>query len=727
MSQYKHVRLGLGTIATLLIILVVVAMIGTYSVKYYQSNFRFFKEDVATSFAGITTKNLESLTVEAQIFHPSTQQFNFTFVNAGSTVINITNIKINSPTLTVTAIPSASISTTAQTSVISSNSKSITFKIPGSLIFPGKTYTSAIPYDCLNDPVSVTITTSRGLVIKTQVAPNVGWYDSHWQFRKRITVDYTKVVGNLQYFPFLINTADTDLKNNALASGSDILFTSCNGVTKLNYEIENYTSLTGSVIAWAQVPKLNSTTGNIIYMYYGNNAPGNQQNIAATWDSNYGGVWHFKERASTASSIQKDNIKSTSATGSTITLSTFAIASNANRLLLVAVESSNGTVAANGITFQGQTFTKSISKSNTVNSEIWYLVNPPTGSSDIIVTMSASTNVVVGAYSLYGVDQTTPISASASKSGSDDGSGTESMNINTVNSNSLVINSLAYNNVAALTPNSPQILGWQATQGSSPNLVSSGSSRLNNTMPSTVTMGWTFSPPQNNWPYADTSVEIKPTPNAVLDSTSNQNHLPFFNLVYSDQVPGQMDGSLNFDGSTKYLARTSSLTAMPANNAAQTGSFWFWSSSTGTQDIYSLENSGSSSYLQTGFLSSNLAAWKGSGTGTPLISTSAPPASIWHYFVYTYNATAPITNTLYIDGVQITPTSTSTNIAAPSSLYVAKYSGGQFFSGKIDELRISTITRSANWITTEYNNQASPSTFYTVGPIENYFDMRSSK
>ena len=35
--------------------------------------------------------------------------------------------------------------------------------------------------------------------------------------------------------------------------------------------------------------------------------------------------------------------------------------------------------------------------------------------------------------------------------------------------------------------------------------------------------------------------------------------------------------------------------------------------------------------------------------------------------------------------------------------------------GAVDELRISNIARSVNWILTEYNNQNSPGTFYSVG------------
>ena len=35
--------------------------------------------------------------------------------------------------------------------------------------------------------------------------------------------------------------------------------------------------------------------------------------------------------------------------------------------------------------------------------------------------------------------------------------------------------------------------------------------------------------------------------------------------------------------------------------------------------------------------------------------------------------------------------------------------------GSLDEIRVSNTVRSADWIATEYNNQSSPATFYTLG------------
>ncbi len=40
--------------------------------------------------------------------------------------------------------------------------------------------------------------------------------------------------------------------------------------------------------------------------------------------------------------------------------------------------------------------------------------------------------------------------------------------------------------------------------------------------------------------------------------------------------------------------------------------------------------------------------------------------------------------------------------------------GGQGFTGYVDEVKISSVTRPIDWIRTEYNNQNSPSTFYSI-------------
>jgi hypothetical protein len=42
----------------------------------------------------------------------------------------------------------------------------------------------------------------------------------------------------------------------------------------------------------------------------------------------------------------------------------------------------------------------------------------------------------------------------------------------------------------------------------------------------------------------------------------------------------------------------------------------------------------------------------------------------------------------------------------------------RYWNGMIDEVRLSNVARSADWIATDYANQNAPSTFHTLGAEE---------
>jgi len=105
-------------------------------------------------------------------------------------------------------------------------------------------------------------------------------------------------------FPVLISIIDSDLASDAQDDGDDILFTSSDKKTKLSHEIEAFNGQTGQLIAWVRIPKLFANNDTIIYMYYGNPTASNQQDAVNVWDSNYVGVWHFKETVGGTSAIK---------------------------------------------------------------------------------------------------------------------------------------------------------------------------------------------------------------------------------------------------------------------------------------------------------------------------------------------------------------------------------------------------------------------------------------
>jgi len=124
-----------------------------------------------------------------------------------------------------------------------------------------------------------------------------GWADTRWKYRKNITIDYTKVISDVNNFPVLIDLYDPDLQNEAQASGNDMLFTDSSGYI-LDHEIEQYRRVYNSthahLIAWVKT-NLSSTQDTIISMYYGNPTVSSQESLEGVWDNNYVGIWHLAE------------------------------------------------------------------------------------------------------------------------------------------------------------------------------------------------------------------------------------------------------------------------------------------------------------------------------------------------------------------------------------------------------------------------------------------------
>jgi PKD repeat protein len=121
------------------------------------------------------------------------------------------------------------------------------------------------------------------------------WWNENWNYRKLITIDHTKVSGDLQNFPVLIHSTSSDFTNHAQSDGDDFVFVSVDTLTKYNHEIESYNSASGELTAWVNVTSLSSSTDTVLWLYYGNPTCSSQQNSEGTWDSSYYAVWHLND------------------------------------------------------------------------------------------------------------------------------------------------------------------------------------------------------------------------------------------------------------------------------------------------------------------------------------------------------------------------------------------------------------------------------------------------
>ncbi|MFX0029873.1 MAG: DUF2341 domain-containing protein, partial [Candidatus Hermodarchaeota archaeon] len=95
--------------------------------------------------------------------------------------------------------------------------------------------------------------------------------------------------------------------------------------------------------------------------------------------------------------------------------------------------------------------------------------------------------------------------------------------------------------------------------------------------------------------------------------------------------------------------------------------------------------------------------------------------NIWQYLVVTLNyATRSVK--IYLDGISLilTVENVPTYWTQLANLDDWLWGGNNYYPGtnvlgRFDEIRVSNIERSSNWILTEYNNQFDPNSFYTLG------------
>jgi len=83
-------------------------------------------------------------------------------------------------------------------------------------------------------------------------------YSQKWKHKILIKVDHTKIKGKeaLINFPAKVNITDIMLAKKAHPKGWDFLFTSADGITKLEHKIQHWDNKTGKLIAWVKIPLL---------------------------------------------------------------------------------------------------------------------------------------------------------------------------------------------------------------------------------------------------------------------------------------------------------------------------------------------------------------------------------------------------------------------------------------------------------------------------------------
>jgi len=199
---------------------------------------------------------------------------------------------------------------------------------------------------------------------------------------------------------------------------------------------------------------------------------------------------------------------------------------------------------------------------------------------------------------------------------------------------------------------------------------------------------------------------------SVADSTASGYNGTITGSVVA--VAGKVGGAASFDGSTGYIQDTGFI--MPAS--AGTLECWVYRRDTGNTRVPLYWNGGGDASAPYFSNNSDSTLWANVAPGhNPMKTTNTVAQDTWTHIAFVSGASQGV----YVNGVAATLSDAgggASNFAARTTpLQIGAYGTTQILKwyGYIDEVRISKVIRSASYFLSSYNNQNSPSTFYSIG------------
>ncbi|HVO39284.1 MAG TPA: DUF2341 domain-containing protein, partial [Spirochaetia bacterium] len=186
---------------------------------------------------------------------------------------------------------------------------------------------------------------------------------------------------------------------------------------------------------------------------------------------------------------------------------------------------------------------------------------------------------------------------------------------------------------------------------------------------------------------------------------------------------GKIAGGQSFNGTSNQIT-----TSLAINNPQDfTISAWINTASNSGRKVMGFEinptGTASANYDRQLYIGTNGFVYFGcySGTNDSATSGAALALGTWHYLVGVRNNGAS-TVTLYVDGTAFGPVANSSAEVETGYWRIGGYKltawangADGYFPGSIDEARISTVSRTADWVKAEWTNQNSPGTNIAFG------------
>ena len=208
---------------------------------------------------------------------------------------------------------------------------------------------------------------------------------------------------------------------------------------------------------------------------------------------------------------------------------------------------------------------------------------------------------------------------------------------------------------------------------------------------------------------------------SMLDSTTNDNDLTDGG---SSDATGKIGKGRSLSGD--YLKTTNSLDLSDTQKVSIT--FWLnKTNNTGTQLLYEFgPNYNSYTDDFTAYTDTDFWIASRGNVGYNIAKCALPTTGSFIYLAHIrdFSASASLEVIPYINGQAVAYdksayNSENTGYFGNRQFFISGRNGGSYFTdGIYDEFRISKNVLASTWISTEYNNQSSPSTFYTAGSQE---------
>ena len=209
-----------------------------------------------------------------------------------------------------------------------------------------------------------------------------------------------------------------------------------------------------------------------------------------------------------------------------------------------------------------------------------------------------------------------------------------------------------------------------------------------------------------------------------ITNSVGSNNFTSVNMESGDRIGGKFTYALNFGGTDEYLNLASAL----ITTTPHTFSAWVKIPSVDASSIViiSIGDTASEDYESMLYVSSGTtpqwavsALTRGAAPNEIANASSAITEDAWFLAHGVWSATD--NRIAYFNGGNSGSNTSSKTYSSYDTTRIgnrANSAGGLYIIGLMSEVRISASVLSSTWISTEYNNQSSPATFYTPGVEE---------